>query len=306
MPAMRRVKSPEDLSIEELRHLLVEKRRKLREQRLERYRRTGRVVTLSSEILPDSLEHLKSEDALEISRQEQPQVSIVRRIWDRGLLLIEILAVIGLLFILFNGLKIINNLNVEFAQALEQPTLTPTALISAVILPSGHTPPDSPGGAQPNEAEIPEHLRPLVQNTINIPVPTPGPEQAIRLQIPALQLDAPIVQGDGWEQLKKGVGQHIGSANPGQSNNVVLTAHNDIFGEIFRELDRLKPGDQIFVHTGQRSYTYIVTTSEVVEPTRVDLMGSTQQAVVTLISCYPYLVDNQRIVVRAQLQEQTR
>jgi len=303
---MRRVKSPEDLTIEELRHLLVEKRRKLREQRLERYRRTGRVVTLSSEIYPDSLEHLKTEEAVEPSNAEQPAAGIMRRIWDRGLLLIEILAVIGLVFLLFSGLRIINNLNIEFATALEQPTLTPTALISAVILPSGHTPPNSPGGAQPNDAEIPEHLRPLVQSTINITIPTPGPEQAIRLQIPAIKVDAPIVQGDGWEQLKKGVGQHIGSANPGQSNNVVLTAHNDVFGEIFRELDQLKPGDQVIVHTGQRAYTYLVTSSDVVEPTRVEVMGSTSQPVVTLISCYPYLVDNQRIIIRAQLQEPTR
>jgi len=303
---MRRVKSPEDLTIDELRHLLVKKRRKLREQRLESYRRTGRVVTLSSEILPDSLEHLKTEDESKLSQRDYPQIGFIRRIWDRGLMLVEVLAVIGLIFLLINGVKIINGLNVEFAQALEQPTLTPTALISSVVLPSGHTPPDSPGGAQPNDAEIPEHLRPLVQNTINIPIPTPGPEQAIRLQIPSLSLDAPIVQGDGWEQLKKGVGQHIGSANPGQTSNVVLTAHNDVFGEIFRDLDRLKPGDQIIVHTAQRSYTYLVTNSDVVEPTRVEVMGSTPQAVVTLISCYPYLVDNQRIVVRAQLQETAR
>jgi sortase A len=180
---MRRVKSPEDLTIEELRHLLVEKRRKLREQRLERFRRTGRVVTLSSEILPDSLAHLQTQDVAGVDGQDQAQPSRTRRIWDRALLLVEIVAVVSLIFLLFNGLEILNNLNIEFSQALEQPTLTPTPLISAVILPSGHTPPNSPGGAQPNDAEIPEHLRPLVQNIINIPIPTPGPEQGIRLQI---------------------------------------------------------------------------------------------------------------------------
>jgi len=102
---------------------------------------------------------------------------------------------------------------------------------------------DSPGGAQFNEAEIPEHLRPLVQSVVNVPAPTPSAEQAIRIQIPALSVDAPVVQGDGWEQLKKGVGQHLGSANPGEWSNVVLSAHNDIFGELFRDLDRLRPGD---------------------------------------------------------------
>ncbi len=77
---------------------------------------------------------------------------------------IEIVAAIGLVFILFYGFGTLKELNNEVASALEQPTLTPTALISAVILPSGHTPPNAEGGAQYNEAEIPEHLRPIVQS----------------------------------------------------------------------------------------------------------------------------------------------
>jgi sortase A len=194
------------------------------------------------------------------------------------------------------------DLNDEVAVALEQPTLTPTPLIVSVVLPSGHTPPTSPEGARPNEAEIPQHLKPLVQSLANIPIPTPGPEHASRIQIPAIGIDAPIVQGDGWEQLKKGVGQHIGSANPGDNGNVVLSAHNDIFGEIFRDLDRLKPGDEVTIYTNQRSYTYIVSDSNVVEPTQVDIMDSTSQPTLTLISCYPYLVDDQRIAITARLE----
>jgi sortase A len=299
---MRRVKSPEDLTVDELRYLLVDKRRKQRQQRLERFRRTGRVVTLASEIPSSTLEPLVT-STTEANNFTQAVPSLRRRIWDGLLLVVEIAAVVGLVLILFNGLGIMRSLNVEFAQALEQPTLTPTPLISAVVLPSGHTPPNAPGGAQYNEAEIPEHLRPLVQTLVNIPIPTPGPEQAIRIQIPAIDVDAPIVQGDGWEQLKKGVGQHIGTTNPGQNGNLVLTAHNDVFGEIFRELDQLKPGDAVIVHTAQRAYTYLVTDSEVVEPTQVEVMAPTPKPVVTLISCYPYLVDDQRIVVKAYLQE---
>jgi sortase A len=218
------------------------------------------------------------------------------------LLLVEIAAIVGLVFILYNGLNLIRELNQEVAIALELPTLTPTPLIVAVVLPSGHTPPNSPGGAQPNEAEIPEHLRPQVQSLANIPIPTPGPEQAIRIQIPAIDVDAPVVQGDGWEQLKKGVGQHVGTSRPGDKGNIVLSAHNDIFGEIFKDLDRLKPGDQIILYTSQRSYTYSITSSKTVEPTQVNVMDPTSYPTVTLVSCYPYLVDNQRIVITGRLQ----
>jgi sortase A len=295
--------SPDELSIDELRRLLVERRRKVRRERLERFKRTGRVVVLASDIPSQTLDHLHSDTVTVIGNVAQPKSRLPRRVFDGILLIIEICAVIGLLLLMLNGVEILRDLNVQVSEALVQPTLTPTPLIMAVVLPSGHTPPNSPGGASPNEAEIPEHLRPLVQTLANVPVPTPSPQQAVRIQIPALGVDAPIVQGDGWEQLKKGVAQHIGSANPGESNNIVLTAHNDVFGEIFRDLDQLTTGDQVIIYTNQRSYTYNVTDSKIVEPTQVEVMAPTSQAIATLISCYPYLVDNKRIVVRAILQD---
>ncbi len=82
----------------------------------------------------------------------------------------------------------------------------------------------------------------------------------------------------------------------------MLSGHNDIFGEVFRNLDRLKPGDPVIIYTDQRAYTYIVVNSQVVEPTQVDVMDPSSQPTITLISCYPYLVDNKRIVVTAHLQ----
>ncbi|HEX6303823.1 MAG TPA: class D sortase [Anaerolineales bacterium] len=300
---MRKKGSAEDLSVEELRRLLVEKRRASRQERLERFRRTGRVVKVAPDVEGAPLEDMRSGTLEEEETSiEGPSRSRRKRFFDGLLLAVEILAVLGVVFVLFNGVSLIRELNQEVASALEQPTLTPTPLIMAVVLPSGHTPPNSPGGAQPNEAEIPEHLRPLVQSLANIPIPTPGPEQAVRIQIPAINVDAPIVQGDGWEQLKKGVGQHIGTADPGDDGNMVLSAHNDIFGEIFRDLDQLKPGDQIILHTNQRSYTYIISGYKIVEPTQTEVMEATSQPKVTLISCYPYLVDDERIVVSARLQ----
>ncbi|MDO9348081.1 MAG: class D sortase [Anaerolineales bacterium] len=296
---------PEELSEQELRRLLLDKRRVARRQRLERFRRTGRAVMLAPDLPPAALEEWRTSPL-----DETPKESLLpesarspRRRWmDRILLVVEILAVVGLAGILFNGMGLLRTLNQEVAAALQQPTLSPTPLITAVVLPSGHTPPTSPGGAQPNEAEIPEHLRPLVQSLANLPIPTRGPEQAIRIQIPAIQVDAPVVQGDGWDQLKKGVGQYIGSANPGQTGNIVLSGHNDVYGEVFKRLDELEPGNTIIIFTINRQYVYVVSGSQIVEPTQVEVMAPTSDPTLTLISCYPYLIDNKRIVVFAKLQ----
>lgn len=302
---MRKPRAPEDLTVEELRRLLVEKRRSIRQEHRERFRRTGRVVVLAADTPALPFDPANATAGAENAASDEAVVSRPsrrRRLADWLLLFVEVGAVAALVWVVFSGFQIMRSLNAEFSQVLTLPTLTPTPLIAAVVLPSGHTPPNSPGGAQPNEAEIPEHLRPLVQQLASIPIPTPGPQQAIRIQIPAIRVDAPVVQGDGWEQLKKGVAQTIGTANPGENGNVVLSAHNDIFGEFFRDLDQLKPGDQVLVYSNQRSYTYIVTGTEIVEENRVDVMAPTTQPVVTLISCYPYMVDNKRIVVRASLQ----
>jgi sortase A len=236
------------------------------------------------------------------STAEQATANPRRKMMDRLLLGVEVIAVLGLFAVLVNGMGLLRTLNNEVADAITLETIAPTPLVMAVVLPSGHTPPDGNGNTAPNDAEIPEHLRPMVQSLANIPLPTPAPNQAVRLQIPALSVDAPVIQGDGWEQLKKGVGQYVGSVSPGEEGNVVLSAHNDVYGELFRYLDRLAPGDQVVIYSQQRQYTYIVDRTVIVEPTAVEVMASTGSPTVTLISCYPYLVNDKRIVVFARLQ----
>ncbi|MBT3239848.1 MAG: class D sortase [Chloroflexi bacterium] len=302
---MPKKKRPEDLSERELHRLLIQKRRKSRRKRLDDFRRSGRIVEINP--IPETKNQetwgsIDLEEDGEFNLDEGKQ-SKRKKGMDRALLFVEIIAIVGLVFILFNGMDILRKLNQEFAAALEQPALTPTPLITAIVLPSGHTSPNSLGGAQFNMAEIPEHLQPIVQTYFNnLAIPTPSPEQATRIEIPAINVNQVIVQGDGWEQLKKGVGQHIGTANPGEIGNLVLSAHNDIFGEIFRHLDRLQEGDQIIIHSNIRSYTYVINIeTQIVDPAFVQVMDPTLDPSLTLISCYPYLINNERIIVKATL-----
>ncbi len=291
-------KRVDDLSIQELRHLLLEKRRVARTERLEHFRSTGQVMAVVATLGANPA----TGHTVGVSEKgifaEKPRQSWL----DRILLFVEILAVVGFAGMVLNGLSILNTLNREVADSFQQPTTVPGPLIRAVVLPEGHTPPNGPDGAQPNEAEIPEHLRPLAQSLANVPIPTPASHQASRIQIPAIDVDAPVVLGDGWEQLKLGVAQHLGTPNPGENGNLVLSGHNDIFGEVFRNLDRLQPGDTVILFTSQRQYTYVITGTKIVEPTAVEVMDPTPNATVTLISCHPYLVDNHRIIVSAVLQ----
>ena len=300
---MTNPKRPEDLSEQELRRLLLDKRQSERHKRLERFRRTGRAISLSPDPRPAALDKWRAQPPVELQDEGPDSIARrqLRRRWFDGILLgVEILAVLGLVGLVLNWFGKLRTLNQEVAIALRQDT--PTPLITAVVLPGGHTPPSDTSEAQFNEDEFPEHLRPLVQSIADLPLPTPGSAQAMRIQIPAISVDAPVVQGDSWEQLKKGVGQHVGTADPGQAGNVVLSAHDDAFGEIFRDIGHLQPGDQVLLLTAQQQYVYIVTDSQIVEPTQVEVMNPTGDPTVTLITCYPYMIDTKRIVVFAKLQ----
>jgi sortase A len=310
----------EELSIEELEEILAIRKRAAREARLKRLRAEGRVLDVPEAIsaTPDQATAPQRDTAAVVRRstvsnfyeEEKPRrhfgpsAQTLRRWRDRLLLLVEVGAVVGLILIVISVQQTRVETN-ETAVAAQPalPTPVPTPLISAIVLPSGHKPPIAPGGAAPNDDEIPAHLRAVAQSITPQPIPTPGPGQPTRIQIPAINVDAQIVQGDSWEQLKKGVGHHIGTANPGERGNLVLSAHNDVFGEIFRHLDQLEPGDEIVVYSGSQRYRYTVSQQRLVAPTQVEVMASTNEPSVTLISCYPYLVNNQRIVVSGQLSQ---
>lgn len=221
---------------------------------------------------------------------------------DQFLLLIEVGALFGLVLAVVGSEQSRAATNQSVASAQTVPVTSPTPLIGVVVLPDGHKPPTAPGGTAPNFDEIPPHLRAYAQVLTPIPISTPAPAQATRIQIPALNIDAVVVHGTDWEQLKLGVGHYAGSANPGERGNLVLAAHNDVYGELFRYLDRLKPGDEVVVYANQQRYRYAITGTRFVEPTQVEVMAPTSTPTVTLISCYPYLVDTQRIIVFGELQ----
>jgi sortase A len=245
----------------------------------------------------------------EIDRVQNGSRRPALRPWaGRLFILMEIIIVLALVYSVVDWFRTRQTTNevavANLNRVVPKPTVVPA--IAVAYLPSGHTPPTSPGGAQPIEASIPEHLRPLVEVATPAPLPTvePQPEQPIRIVIPAIGVDAPVVQGDDWESLKLGVGHHIGSANPGERSNMVLSAHNDIYGEIFRYLPDLQLEDEIVVHTATRAYRYVIKARRIIEPTQIEVMDPTRKPVITLISCYPYLIDTQRVVVVGELMEE--
>ncbi len=251
-----------------------------------------------------------------------PPSRIRKIVWNRLLWVVEIAAALGLVFLVITMFGSIQELTQTTANIQAQyeatanaklvpPTATPLISVTAV-LPVGHTVRLNAQGdvidSSFNLDEVPAQYRDEYRAQLSAPViqPTVSPEGPVRIRIPKINVDAPVVSGDSWAALQLGVGHHLGSANPGEVGNMVLSAHNDVYGEIFRYLDKLKDGDQIVVSTQTREYTYVVRGDfRLVGPTDVWVMDSQgNQKQVTLISCYPYRVDTNRIVVFATLLSQ--
>ena len=143
----------------------------------------------------------------------------------------------------------------------------------------------------------------------------------IRIVAPAIGLDAPVVpvgwrtlllggkQVNVWVVAEHAAGWHKGSASPGQVGNTVVSGHHNMAGEVFRYVVDLKLGDQVFLHTDERIFTYTVESRMVLsdrdEPETVrhenaDWIGSFPDERLTLVTCWPYNDNSHRVIVVAK------
>ncbi len=106
----------------------------------------------------------------------------------------------------------------------------------------------------------------------------------VRLVIPKIDLTSFIVEGTNHKSLLLGPGHMTRTAEPGEIGNAVITGHRDTF---FRHIAQLEKGDQLYVERDGKRFTYEVTGKKVVEPSDLSVTRPTDDAQVTLITCYP-------------------
>jgi sortase A len=112
-----------------------------------------------------------------------------------------------------------------------------------------------------------------------------------------------------WEVPHDAAGWHINSAYPGNGGNVVLSGHNNIAGEVFRDLIDLKNGDVVQLHVEDRIYYYEVTGKLLIEEKGMPLevrrenarwIAPTDHERLTLVSCWPYSTYTHRLIIIAK------
>ena len=121
-----------------------------------------------------------------------------------------------------------------------------------------------------------------------------------RIEIGRLGVSAIVVEGDSASLLRQAVGHARGTAMPGEQGNLALTGHRDTF---FRPLRNIREGDVITLETEGGQYQYEVESTAIVPPTATEVLQSSGQQELTLITCYPFYFVGpapDRFVVRAR------
>ena len=131
-----------------------------------------------------------------------------------------------------------------------------------------------------------------------------GDEVMGSIEIPKINVDLAIYHGTGQDVLEKGVGHVQGTSLPvgGESTHAVLAAHRGLaYAKLFTDLDQLETGDKFFLHILDETLAYEVDQIRVVEPDDLSCVQIEEgKDLVTLLTCTPYGVNTQRLLVRGR------
>lgn len=139
---------------------------------------------------------------------------------------------------------------------------------------------------------------PVYMNTLNIA----GDEMMGSVEIPKINIKIPIYHTTEEDVLNKGAGHLEESSLPvgGANTHAVISAHRGLpSASLFTDLDQMKVGDHFLLHVLDETLCYEVDKISVVKPEDTSALAVEDgQDLVTLLTCTPYGVNTERLLVR--------
>lgn len=127
------------------------------------------------------------------------------------------------------------------------------------------------------------------------------------IEIPAINCSLPIYHGTEESVLQIAVGHIEGSSLPvgGESTHCVLSGHRGLpSAKLFTNLDKLVEGDTFMIRVLDETLTYEVDQILIVEPYETEALAIEEgQDYCTLVTCTPYGINTQRLLVRGHRVE---
>ncbi|MBR3268211.1 MAG: sortase [Oscillospiraceae bacterium] len=121
------------------------------------------------------------------------------------------------------------------------------------------------------------------------------------LEIAALDIKAPVLEGTDQQTLRKAVGHFTGTGDFGSGNYCIAGHSSTIYKEYFNRLKNIENGMQISLYDAEKNrYDYSVTESFVVEPNETWVLDDAGDDRITIITCTDD--GSQRLVVSGALK----
>lgn len=175
----------------------------------------------------------------------------------------------------------------------------------------------------PNPVKVePSLVKDASQETEALPAVQLPPEVPVRIVIPSIDLDAPVIPAPvsfeklaGKEFMRWSVpdqfasGWHTTSAMLGETGNTVLNGHHNAYGEVFVSLVDVEIGDMIWVESENSRFSYQITNKMILPEKYEQLdvrMNNAQWLLpsiderLTLITCWPYETNTHRLIIVAR------
>lgn len=124
-----------------------------------------------------------------------------------------------------------------------------------------------------------------------------------KITIPKIALELPVYYGETEATLRKSVAVLKNTSMPfgGEGTHTVITGHRGMSdADLFLYINRLEPGDHIYLDNGLKELSYKVTGQEFIEPNDTrHLKLEKDKDQITLLTCDPPFLNYQRLLVHA-------
>ncbi len=130
------------------------------------------------------------------------------------------------------------------------------------------------------------------------------------ITVPKINQELPVYHGTSDGVLSVAVGHLEGTSLPvgGQSTHSVVSAHRGLpTAVLFTHLDRMEIGDTFYFTILDRTLTYEVDQIRIVDPDNSSLIQISEgKDYCTLLTCTPYGINTQRLLVRGHQVDETQ
>jgi sortase A len=122
-----------------------------------------------------------------------------------------------------------------------------------------------------------------------------------KLKMPKLGRSYVVVEGTDLTTLRKGPGHYPKTPLPGEGGTVAVAGHRTTYGAPFRNVNKLKKGDELQMDMPYGRFTYTIDRVIVVSPNATWITRKAKREQLVLSACHPLYSAAKRIVVFSHL-----